>query len=88
VAVPRPCAGAPTAAIRPVRVVGGGRNERLFVYYGKPNATASEATPTQVWRGYLAVFDARTGADRSGRARDLMPTNVGAGELLAWRGRL
>ena len=55
---------------------------RLVLYYGKPWLTATEANPVSVWRGYLAVLDARTGADRSGANRALTPTGIGTGALL------
>ncbi len=55
---------------------------RLVLYYGKSGLTVTEANPASVWRGYLAVFDARTGADRSGNNRALTPTGIGAGTLL------
>ena len=55
---------------------------RLVLYYGKPGLTGTEANPTAVWRGYLAVLDARTGGDRSGNNRALTPTGIGAGTLL------
>ena len=55
---------------------------RLVLYYGKSGLTATEANPASVWRGYLAVLDARTGADRSGNNRALTPTGIGAGTLL------
>ena len=55
---------------------------RLVLYYGKPALTAAEANPVSVWRGYLAVLDARTGADRSGANRALTPTGIGTGALL------
>ncbi|HEX6012081.1 MAG TPA: DUF2341 domain-containing protein, partial [Geminicoccaceae bacterium] len=59
---------------------------RLFLYYGKPGLAASEANAAGVWRGYLAVYDARTGADRSGQGRALTPSNVAAGELIGEAG--
>ena len=55
---------------------------RLVLYYGKPTLTAAEANPSWVWRGYLSVLDARTGADRSGANRALTPTGIGTGALL------
>ncbi len=55
---------------------------RLFLYYGKPGLSASEANPTGTWRGYLAVIDARTGIDRTSAGRAMTPSNVGSGELI------
>ncbi len=55
---------------------------RLVLYYGKPGLTATEANPASVWRGYLAVLDARTGVDRSGANRALTPTGIGTGALI------
>ena len=55
---------------------------RLVLYYGKPGLTATEANPASVWRGYLAVLDARTGVDRSGANRGLTPTGIGVGALI------
>lgn len=63
-----------------------GAQLRLFVYYGKASLSVSEANPTGVWQGYVAVFDTRTGADRTGRGRTLTATGVGAGELLGGAG--
>lgn len=55
---------------------------RLFLYYGKAGLAASEANPAGVWAGYLAVWDARTGVDRSGNGRHLTPSGIAAGELI------
>jgi Bacterial Ig domain/Domain of unknown function (DUF2341) len=55
---------------------------RLVLYYGKPGLTVTEANPASVWRGYLAVLDARTGVDRSGANRGLAPTGIGTGALI------
>jgi hypothetical protein len=55
---------------------------RLFLYYGKPGLTATEANPSSAWRGYLAVIDSRTGADRTGNGRSLTPSGITAGELI------
>jgi len=60
---------------------------RLLLYYGKPGLTAAEANPAATWRGYLAVWDTRTGGDRTGRNRHLQPSNVASGELIAGCGR-
>jgi hypothetical protein len=54
----------------------------VLLYYGKPGLAATEANPAGAWRGYLAVYDARTGADRTGQGRNLTPSNVAAGELI------
>src|SRR4051794_22994272 len=54
----------------------------LLLYYGKSALTATEANPAGVWRGYLAVWDARTGADRTGNGRTLMPSGIGVGSLI------
>ena len=68
----------------------------LQLYYGKPSLAASEANPAGVWRGYLAVWDARTGVDRTGNGRALTPSGINAGSLIgdcgsfngtAWRPR-
>ena len=59
----------------------------LALYYGKPGLTAAEGTPGGTWRGYLAVWDSRTGNDRTGRGRSLLPVNIQAGELIAGCGR-
>ncbi|MFZ1425973.1 MAG: DUF2341 domain-containing protein [Geminicoccaceae bacterium] len=58
------------------------RELRLFLYYGKGSLTATEANPTGVWQAYLAVYNARTGADRTGNGRTLTPAGIGSGELL------
>ena len=58
-----------------------------MLYYGKPGLTASEAAPAGTWRGYVAVWDARTGADRTGRGLGLVPAGVAAGELIGACGR-
>ena len=55
---------------------------RLYLYYGKPDLTNTEANPAGTWRGYLAVLDARTGTDRSGANRGLTPTNIASGLLI------
>ena len=55
---------------------------RLLLYYGKPALSATEANPTGVWQAYLAVYDVRTGSDRTGRGRSLTPSGVAAGTLL------
>jgi len=55
---------------------------RLFLYYGKPGLTVTEANPSAAWRGYLAVIDSRTGADRTGNGRSLTPSGINAGELI------
>jgi hypothetical protein len=55
---------------------------RLFLYLGKPGIATSEAEPAAVWSGYLAVWDARTGIDRSGHGRHLTPGALQAGELI------
>jgi hypothetical protein len=49
---------------------------RLFLYYGRPGLAASAADPAAVWAGYLAVWDVRSGADRSGQGRDLVMSGV------------
>jgi hypothetical protein len=54
----------------------------VLLYYGKPALAATEADPAGVWQGYLAVYDARTGADRTGQGRNLTPSNVAAAELI------
>jgi hypothetical protein len=59
----------------------------LALYHGRPGLPASEANPAGTWRGYLAVWDTRTGADRSGQGRDLQPVNVAADGLIAGCGR-
>ena len=59
---------------------------RLFVYYGKSGLTATEANPAGVWQGYLAVYDTRSGVDRTGQGRTLIPNGIGAGELIGGAG--
>lgn len=59
----------------------------LWLYYGKPGLTAAEGPPAATWRGYLAVWDTRTGADRTGKNRGLTPANVEEGRLIAGCGR-
>jgi hypothetical protein len=54
----------------------------LLLYYGKAGLAASEADPASTWRDYLAVWDPRTGRDRSGKGRDLAPANVADGSLI------
>ena len=58
---------------------------QILLYYGKPGA-AAEANAVGAWRNYLAVWNARTGADRTGQGRTLTPTAVGAGTLLGGAG--
>lgn len=59
-----------------------GAAARLLVYLGKPGLTQSEAQPALTWTDYLAVWDARTGADRSGNGRHLTPATTEPAELL------
>lgn len=59
----------------------------LFLYHGRPGLAAAEAPAAGTWRGYLAVWDTLTGADRSGQGRDLQPTGVLPGSLIAGCGR-
>ena len=58
---------------------------QIMLYYGKTGAVA-EANAVGVWRNYLAVWNARTGADRTGQGRTLTPTAVGSGTLLGGAG--
>ena len=58
---------------------------QILLYYGKSGA-AAEANAVGAWRNYLAVWNARTGADRTGRGRMLTPTSVGAATLLGGAG--
>ena len=60
---------------------------RLFLYCGKPGLTAAETAPATVWSDYLAVWNTRTGADRSGRGRALSPSGVAGDVLLGDAGR-
>lgn len=55
---------------------------RLWLYYGKASLGGTEANPTAVWQAYLAVYNVRTGSDRTGRGRTLTPNRVTSGELL------
>ena len=59
----------------------------LLLYYGKPALAVAEANPVGVWRGHLAVWDARTGSDRTGNGRALTPSGVAAGSLIGDCGR-
>jgi hypothetical protein len=59
---------------------------RLLLYYGKPGLTQSEADPAAVWAGYAAVWDVRTGLDRSGQGRDVVMTGVAPQPLLGGAG--
>lgn len=59
----------------------------LFLYYGKPGLTASEANPAGVWQGYLAVWDTASGHDRSGNGRHLTLAGVAHSELIGASGR-
>lgn len=59
-----------------------GEEQRLLLYYGKPDIAAAEAEPAAVWADYLAVWDARTGTDRSGNGCHLTPSGVAAGTLI------
>ena len=59
----------------------------LLLYYGKAGLAAGEADPAATWRGYLAVWDTRTGSDRTGRNRHLQPSGVAPGSLIAGCGR-
>jgi hypothetical protein len=67
-----------------VRLPGWSLSERvrLFLYYGKAGLGAGEADPAAVWVDYLAVWDARTGADRSGNGRHLTASGIEAGQLI------
>jgi hypothetical protein len=63
------------------------RRLELALYYGKPGLGAPEADPALTWRDYLAVWDTRTGADRTGKGRDLVPANIAQGSLIGPCGR-
>jgi hypothetical protein len=63
------------------------QRQNLVLYYGKPGLTATEADPAGTWAGYLAVWNARTGVDRSGNGRHLVPGALQDGELLGPAGR-
>ena len=58
----------------------------LFLYYGKPGLAATAADPAAVWAGYLAVWDVRSGTDRTGQSRDLVMSGVAAQPLLGGAG--
>lgn len=55
---------------------------RIYIYYGKNGLVATDADAPAALVDYIAVWDARTGADRSGRGRDLNPTAITAGTLI------
>jgi hypothetical protein len=59
---------------------------RLFLYCGKSGLAASEADPAAVWAGYVAVWDAGSGADRSGQGRGLTMSGVEPQPLLGGAG--
>ena len=56
--------------------------QQLFVYYGNPSTTGSEANPAGVWQGYLARWRLPDGSDATASDRDLTAFNVQPGELL------
>ncbi|MEO1144081.1 MAG: DUF2341 domain-containing protein [Cyanobacteria bacterium J06638_22] len=62
-------------------------NTEFFLYYGRPDLSASEEWAVGVWQNYLAVIDCETGADRSGNSRDAFAHNVEPATLLGSAGR-
>jgi hypothetical protein len=61
---------------------------RLFLYYGKAGLAQREVAAATTWQDYLAVWDARSGADRSGQGRDLVANApIAAGALIGEAGR-
>lgn len=81
-----PAAGAITAWVR-LPAWSLDQSLELLLYYGKPGLTAAEGNAADTWSGYLAVWDSRTGNDRTGHGRSLLPVNIQAGELIAGCGR-
>ena len=63
------------------------QRQTLVLYYGKAGLAASEADPAGVWAGYLAVWNARSGVDRSGNGRHLSPGALQDGQLIGAAGR-
>lgn len=56
---------------------------RIFLYISRPGLARSEASESQAFADYLAAWDVRSGADRTGRGRDLeVRGGVAAGELM------
>lgn len=49
---------------------------RLWLYYGKPGLSATEANPSGTYTGFLAVWNVATGADVSGKGRSLTASGV------------
>lgn len=58
----------------------------FFIFYGKAGLSASEANQADTWSDYIAVWNCRTGADRTGHSRNVYPnvspSDVGAGTLI------
>lgn len=49
---------------------------RVLLYYGKPDISGDEANVSGCWSGYLAVINAKTGADKTGNGRSLTPAGT------------
>ena len=56
--------------------------QQVFIYYGNPSTTGSEADPAGVWQGYLARWRLPDGSDATANGRDLTAFDVQPGELL------
>ena len=76
-----PVAGRALAWVR-VPLLSAATGATLYLWYGKSGLSQSEANPAGAWRNYAVVWNARTGADRTGLGRTLTPANVAAGALI------
>ena len=52
------------------------QQHRVLLYYGKPDISGDEANVSGCWSGYLAVINAKTGADKTGNGRTLTPAGT------------
>lgn len=58
----------------------------LYIWFSKPSQTEPSQNPQGVWQDYWAVWNVRTGQDRTGNGRHLTPTNIGNGTMLTLAG--
>ena len=76
-----PVAGRALAWVR-VPLLSAATGATLYLWYGKSGLSVTEGNPAGAWRNYAVVWNARTGADRTGLGRTLTPANVTAGALI------